>query len=73
MLVIISDDNCTDLTRVISLNKTAAYLWQSLEGEEFNQEDIIKKLTAKYGIDFALAQKDAFYWVENMIKMGLIN
>lgn len=53
-----------DLTRIISLNKSARRLYEQLSDKEFTLEDTAKVLTDTYGIDGQQALKDATVWVE---------
>ncbi len=48
-----------DFNKLISLNSSAAYLWEALQGKEFTTEDMAQLLVEKYGIDKDLAEKDA--------------
>ena len=45
--------------KLISLNSTAAYLWESLSGKEFTTEDMAGLLVERYGIDMDLALQDS--------------
>lgn len=57
-----------NFNRLISLNSTAAYLWQELVGKEFTIEEMAELLISRYGIDKELAVKDsealAHAWAE---------
>jgi len=53
-----------NFNKLISLNSTAAYLWEELEGKEFTAEDMATLLVSRYGIDMELALKDS----ENLCK-----
>ena len=45
--------------KLISLNTTAAYLWEALTGKDFTTEDMAGLLVERYGIDMELALKDS--------------
>ena len=62
----------SDLTRIISLNESALYLWQAIEGKEFSVNTISELLTEQYGIDDQIATTDAQRWVDKLIDCGLI-
>ena len=36
-----------DMTRIISLNESALYLWNELQGKEFEMEEVARLLTAR--------------------------
>lgn len=48
-----------DFNKLISLNSTAAYLWEELSGKEFTVEDMACLLVKHYEIDMNLALKDS--------------
>ncbi len=39
-----------DLSKVYSLNKTAAFLWNELQGREFSEGDVAEILIEEYGL-----------------------
>ncbi len=48
-----------NFNKLISLNSTAAFLWEKLSGAEFSVEDMAQHLVDEYGIDMELALKDS--------------
>lgn len=62
----------SDLTRIISLNESAHYLWCELEGKEFDLNAVAELLVERYGIDNEVAQCDAKAWVERLSECGLM-
>ena len=48
-----------NFNKMISLNSSAAYLWESIQGKEFTVNDLAQLLVDKYGIDMDLALKDS--------------
>ncbi|MFR9619745.1 MAG: PqqD family protein [Rikenellaceae bacterium] len=44
---------------LIVLNESASFLWQSVEGKEFDQARLAELLMSEYQIDEALAKSDA--------------
>lgn len=48
-----------NFNKLISLNESAAYLWNELQGKEFSIEEMAELLIARYGIDKELALKDS--------------
>ncbi|MBE6196065.1 MAG: PqqD family protein [Rikenellaceae bacterium] len=61
-----------DMTRVISLNESSLYLWEALQGREFEVEDAAGLLIERYGIDLQTATRDAAAWVEKLKACKLI-
>lgn len=48
-----------NFNKLISLNSTAAFLWNALIGKEFTEEEMARLLVEEYGIDMELALKDS--------------
>lgn len=61
-----------DMTRIISLNETALFLWNRFQGKEFNESDIRDAILEEYGIDAATAEKDAAAWCLKLRECKLI-
>ena len=61
-----------NFNKLITLNATAAYLWQSVEGKEFTVEQLAGLLTERYGIDAVTARKDAATITGEWIKSGIV-
>lgn len=62
----------SDLTKIISLNPTAVYLWEGLSGKDFTADDAACLLTEKFEIDNDTALKDATKWINKMASEGVI-
>ena len=62
----------SDLTKIISLNATALYLWNELADKDFTLDDAADLLVAKFGIDLDTAKKDAGKWIDTMVAEGVI-
>ena len=60
-------------TRIISLNKSARFLYEALAEKDFTEEDAAKVLVETYGIDNTQAQKDAEKWIESLKQCGIID
>lgn len=60
-----------DFTKLIILNSSAEFLWKEIEGKEFDADSLASLLVEKYGIDLALAQKDAEAIASQWTEAGL--
>ena len=71
-LIINQGSTHSDLTKIISLNDTAVYLWNELSGKEFTLDDAADLLVKKFDIDKDTATKDAEKWIKTMMTEGVI-
>ena len=65
-LVIMKGKEGTDMTRVISLSSSAAWLWEQLEGKEFSENDAIELIMQEYDIDKDRATLDVKKWIDSL-------
>jgi hypothetical protein len=55
-----------DMTKVISFNTTAEWLWNTLYGQTFSEDDVIRLLTDRFQVDAETAEADAKKWIEKL-------
>jgi hypothetical protein len=60
-----------NFNKLISLNATAAFLWEKVEGKEFTAEEMAQYLIEEYGIDMELALKDSKALCKAWIEAGI--
>lgn len=60
-----------NFNKLVTLNESAAFLWRSVEGKEFTVETLASLLIENYGIDGALAAKDAETLAGQWLEIGL--
>lgn len=65
-VIIMQGKHGSDLTKIISLNQSALYLWNELQGKEFDTEAVADMLVERYGIDKGVATTDAERWIERL-------
>lgn len=66
-------DGCENLTKVYSLNETAAWLWEAIcNAEKCTAGRLAEGLCAEYGIDADLARHDVEKQLAEWKEMGLI-
>lgn len=61
-----------NFNKIISLNSSAAYLWEAIQSKEFTIEDLAQLLIDEYGIDRELAQKDSASIAQAWIDAGIV-
>lgn len=65
-IVLIQGRNPGDMTTVVALNESSLFLWNQLEGKEFDVEQLADLLTDHFEVDRPTALRDAEAWVENL-------
>lgn len=55
-----------DMTKVVSFNSSALWLWNHFQHKEFEEEDVILALINEYKIDREPAERDAQYWINQL-------
>ena len=63
----------TDANCMISMNATAAFLWEAVEGKDFDADTLAQLLVDEYDIDKETAQKDVKTLIETWQKADIIN
>ena len=61
-----------DFNKLITLNDSAAYLWQSVEGKDFDVATLATLLVEKYDIDAETASKDATTIANKWVEIGVV-
>lgn len=61
-----------DFNKLISLNQSAAYLWQEIEEKEFTAETLASLLVEHYGIDAATALNDSNDIIKDWLEVKII-
>lgn len=62
-----------NFNKLLSLNSSAAYLWECVEGKEFSLEDLAQALVDKYGIDLELATQDSAKLLDSWRAAGVLD
>lgn len=65
-VVLVQGRNPGDMTTVIALNETSLYLWNELQGRDFETDDVVRLLTGRYDVDEAQACKDGKEWIATL-------
>ena len=58
--------------QMISMNETAAFLWEAVEGKTFDTEALAKLLVDEYDISMEVAEKDVTALLQTWNKAGVI-
>jgi len=63
----------SDVTRVIALNETSLYLWNKLQGEDFDAETVRDLLLENYEVSEEVASSDAKAWIGKLEECNLLS
>lgn len=63
------DSGCTD---VFTLNESAAYLWDKVQGVDFTEDDLCSWLCEAYHIDRETASRDVSRMLSDWRELGLL-
>ena len=72
-VILAEGNNADSFGKMITLNESAAMLWEQLKGKTFDAEDAADLLVEKYGIDRAQALADATYILDLMASKSLLD
>lgn len=61
-----------DFNRIISLNETAAYLWEAVRDTDFDAQTLADLLTGQYEVDPQTALRDAAKTITDWESFGLL-
>jgi hypothetical protein len=72
-IIIPAGEENIDFSRIISLNPTAAYLWENVvKSENFTVEDMAQLLLEEYEVEEDVALEDCKLIAECWAEMGLL-
>lgn len=60
-----------DFNKLITLNPTAAYLWEEVYGSEFDEDRLTDLLTGRYDIDRETALADVRQLLKDWTEIGV--
>lgn len=61
-----------NFNKMLSLNGSAAYLWEQLKGKEFTEEDAVQLLTDRYDVTPERALEDVKKLLEEWKKQDVV-
>jgi len=61
-----------DFSRIISMNESAAYLWNNIKDSEFDEEKLVNLLLTEYEVDEATARHDVNDLIQKWLSAGII-
>lgn len=70
-ILIAEGSAAADFTQMVSMNASSAYLWQAVEGEDFDVAVLADLLVEKYGISREQAEHDSAVVLDDWKKTGI--
>jgi len=61
-----------DMTKVVSFNATAEWLWNTLYGQSFSLDDVTRLLIERFQVDAGTAETDAKKWIDRLTQCNAI-
>lgn len=71
-IIVAEGEENIDFSNIISMNESSAYLWNSIQGKEFDKNNLVELLTQEYDVDADTAAKDVDALVAQWMKAGII-
>lgn len=62
-----------DFSRIINLNRTAAYLWQRFRDADFDAAALTAALTERYDVTLEQARRDAEAFIQSLQRCGILS
>jgi len=61
-----------DFSRIISMNESAAFLWNKIQGKDFNADTLVEMILEEYDIDKDTARSDIEQLVKKWQEAGIV-
>ena len=61
-----------DFSKIISMNESAAYLWNKIGDTDFNVDKLVALLLDEYEVDETTARNDAEQLIKKWLEAGII-
>lgn len=71
-MIVDPSQDMVDLSKVFTLNNSAAWLWEQLQGKEFSIATVVDLLCQEYDVADSQAHSDAEILIQDFKKQGLL-
>lgn len=61
-----------DFNHIITFNEAAAYLWQNVQGKDFDVETLTQLLLDEYDVTEDIAREDAKATMDDWLEIGIV-
>ncbi len=72
-IMIVGTEDSLDYTQAVSLNDSAAYLIEQVQGRDFTARDWVELLTERYDVDQTQAAEDVEQLIHMLLKAEIID
>ena len=62
-----------DFSKIISMNETAAYLWQAVGDGSFDNDALVRLLLEEYDVDAETARADVAAMAQQWLQAGIVD
>lgn len=71
--ILVAEGNAVaDFTQMVSMNASSAYLWDAVEGKDFDLATLVDLLVEAYGIPKNQAEHDAAVVLDDWKRIGIM-
>ena len=71
--ILVAEGNAVaDFTQMVSMNASSAYLWDAVEGKDFELATLVDLLVEAYGIPKNQAEHDAAAVLDDWKRIGIV-
>ena len=71
-IIVAEGEENIDFSNIISMNESSAYLWNSIQGKDFEVKDLVDLLIELYEVDEETATRDARLLVDQWKQAEII-
>lgn len=71
-VVLLQSNGTNDMTKVLALNATSKFLWETFSGKDFTVDDVVTALTDNYEVDSQIARTDAEKWISQLTELKVV-
>ena len=71
-IMIVGSGDSLDYTQAVSLNDSAAYLIEQVQGRDFSAQDWVELLTERYEVDIEQAAADVEQLIQMLIQAEIV-
>lgn len=71
-IIVDPGQDVVDMSKVFTLNETAAFLWKELQGIDFTVDTVVDLLVENFEVDEAIARQDASLLLSRFAEQKLL-